>query len=93
MFLAKNRHLNNETICHKEINPVIRANKSAKPNTLRKVTRLAASAAQKQNAAWARVNKSSHGGNKNGAGRGKQESHAPSRKGGRIGGHAGAAKG
>jgi len=43
--------------------------------------------------AWATVNKSSHGGKKNGAGRGKQESHASSRKGGRIGGHAGAAKG
>jgi hypothetical protein len=38
--------------------------------------------------AWATVNKSSHGGKKSGSGRGKKESHASARKGGRIGGHA-----
>lgn len=38
--------------------------------------------------AWATVNKSSHGGKKSGSGRGKKESHASSRKGGRIGGRA-----
>ena len=38
--------------------------------------------------AWATVNKSSHGGKKSGSGRGKTESHAPARKGGRIGGRA-----
>ena len=42
--------------------------------------------------AWATVNKSSHGGKKSGSGRGKKESHAASRKGGRIGGRARAAK-
>lgn len=36
--------------------------------------------------AWATVNKESGGGNKSGSGRGKKESHASSRKGGRIGG-------
>jgi len=38
--------------------------------------------------AWATVNKSSHGGKKSGSGRGKKESHASARKGGRIGGRA-----
>lgn len=37
---------------------------------------------------WATVNKSSHGGKKTGSGRGKKESHASSRKGGRSGGRA-----
>lgn len=37
--------------------------------------------------AWATVNKESGGGKKSGSGRGKSESHASSRKGGRIGGH------
>jgi len=41
--------------------------------------------------AWATVNKDSHGGKKSGSGRGKKESHASSRKGGRIGGKARAA--
>ncbi|MGB3927508.1 MAG: plasmid stabilization protein [Sphingobium sp.] len=36
--------------------------------------------------AWATVNKESGGGKKSGSGRGKAESHAASRKGGRIGG-------
>lgn len=36
--------------------------------------------------AWATVNKESGGGKKSGSGRGKTESHASSRKGGRIGG-------
>lgn len=36
--------------------------------------------------AWATVNKESGGGNKSGSGRGKSESHASSRKGGKIGG-------
>lgn len=42
--------------------------------------------------AWATVNKSSHGGKKSGSGRGKKESHASARKGGRIGGRARASK-
>jgi plasmid stabilization system protein ParE len=33
--------------------------------------------------AWATVNKSSHGGKKSGSGRGRSESHASARKGGR----------
>ncbi|MBH1997651.1 MAG: plasmid stabilization protein [Sphingomonadaceae bacterium] len=36
--------------------------------------------------AWATVNKESGGGNKSVSGRGKDDSHASSRKGGRIGG-------
>jgi plasmid stabilization system protein ParE len=40
--------------------------------------------------AWATVNKETGGGKKSGSGRGKTESHASSRKGGRIGGAAAA---
>ena len=40
--------------------------------------------------AWATVNKESHGGKLSGSGRGKPESHASSRKGGRLGGRAAA---
>ena len=39
-----------------------------------------------QRRAWATVNKESGGGKKSGSGRGQQESHASSRKGGRTGG-------
>lgn len=42
--------------------------------------------------AWATVNKETGGGKKSGSGRGKQESHAPSRKGGKLGGKASAAR-
>ena len=42
--------------------------------------------------AWATVNKDSGGGKKSGSGRGKIESHASSRKGGRIGGKAAASR-
>jgi hypothetical protein len=42
--------------------------------------------------AWATVNKETHGGKKSGSGRGKPEDHAPSRKGGRLGGRAAAAR-
>lgn len=40
--------------------------------------------------AWATVNKETHGGKRSGSGRGKSEDHAPSRKGGRLGGRASA---
>ena len=40
--------------------------------------------------AWATVNAETHGGKKSGSGRGKPEDHAPSRKGGRLGGAAAA---
>jgi plasmid stabilization system protein ParE len=40
--------------------------------------------------AWATVNKETGGGKKSGSGRGKPENHAPSRKGGRLGGKAAA---
>lgn len=40
--------------------------------------------------AWATVNAETGGGKKSGAGRGKAENHAPSRKGGRLGGAASA---
>ncbi|MEO8883582.1 MAG: plasmid stabilization protein [Devosia sp.] len=42
--------------------------------------------------AWATVNAETHGGKKSGAGRGKPENHAPSRKGGRLGGAAAASR-
>lgn len=38
--------------------------------------------------AWATVNKTSHGGKKSGSGRGRKETQAPARKGGRKGGRA-----
>jgi plasmid stabilization system protein ParE len=40
--------------------------------------------------AWATVNKETHGGKKSGSGRGTEEDHSPSRKGGRKGGRASA---
>ncbi|GAA4359669.1 hypothetical protein GCM10023165_56030 [Variovorax defluvii] len=40
--------------------------------------------------AWATVNKETGGGKKTGSGRGKAENHAPSRKGGHLGGAASA---
>jgi hypothetical protein len=40
--------------------------------------------------AWATVNAETHGGKKSGSGRGKSENHAPSRKGGKLGGKASA---
>ncbi|MFZ0424800.1 MAG: plasmid stabilization protein [Xanthobacteraceae bacterium] len=40
--------------------------------------------------AWATVNKETHGGKKSGSGRGKTNSYAASRKGGRLGGSASA---
>jgi hypothetical protein len=40
--------------------------------------------------AWATVNKETHGGKKSGSGRGTRENHAPSRKGGKLGGKAAA---
>ena len=42
--------------------------------------------------AWATVNKESGGGKKSGSGRGKPESHASSRKGGKSGGAASASR-
>src|SRR5437667_7267603 len=42
--------------------------------------------------AWATVNKESGGGKKSGSGRGKAETHVSSKKGGRIGGAASAAR-
>lgn len=42
--------------------------------------------------AWATVNKESGGGKKSGSGRGEKESHASSRKGGKLGGRASAAR-
>lgn len=42
--------------------------------------------------AWATVNKESGGGNKSGSGRGKNDTHESSKKGGRIGGQASASR-
>ena len=42
--------------------------------------------------AWATVNKETHGGKMSGSGRGKKVNRAPSRKGGRLGGRAAAAR-
>ncbi len=48
--------------------------------------------AEAERRAWATVNKESGGGKQSGSGRGQAENHAPSRKGGRIGGAAAAAR-
>jgi hypothetical protein len=45
-----------------------------------------------QRRAWATVNAADHGGKKSGSGRGKKRNPAPSRKGGRLGGAAAAAR-
>jgi plasmid stabilization system protein ParE len=42
--------------------------------------------------AWATVNKETGGGKESGSGRGKPENHAPSRKGGKLGGKAAASR-
>jgi plasmid stabilization system protein ParE len=42
--------------------------------------------------AWATVNKETGGGKQSGSGRGRPENHAPSRKGGRLGGAAAASR-
>ena len=42
--------------------------------------------------AWATVNAETKGGKKSGSGRGKKEDHAPSRKGGHLGGRASASR-
>src|SRR4051812_10318659 len=42
--------------------------------------------------AWATVNKETGGGKRSGSGRGKPENHAPSRKGGKLGGKAAASR-
>ena len=49
------------------------------------------SSKEAQARAWATVNKESGGGKKSGSGRGKKESHASSRKGGKLS-HAGSSK-
>ena len=49
-------------------------------------------AAVAKSRAWATVNKESGGGKKSGSGRGKPESHASSRKGGKLGGAASASR-
>ncbi len=50
------------------------------------------SAGEAKRRAWATVNEKSGGGKKSGSGRGKKESHASARKGGRIGGRAAASR-
>jgi hypothetical protein len=45
-------------------------------------------ASEAERRAWATVNKETGGGQKSGGGRGKAENHAPSRKGGELGGQA-----
>ncbi len=42
--------------------------------------------------AWATVNKESGGGKKSGSGRGKEENHTASKRGGKIGGNAAASR-
>ncbi len=49
-------------------------------------------AAEAERRAWATVNKETGGGKKSGSGRGEPENHAPSRKGGRLGGTASASR-
>ena len=48
------------------------------------------SAQEAERRAWATVNRETRGGKKSGSGRGKKETHGPSRKGGRKGGKASA---
>jgi plasmid stabilization system protein ParE len=48
--------------------------------------------AEAERRAWATVNKETGGGKKSGSGRGKPENHAPSRKGGKLGGKASASR-
>ncbi len=50
------------------------------------------SKAEAERRAWATVNKESGGGNKSGAGRGKEDTHESSEKGGQIGGKAAASR-
>ncbi|WP_428542150.1 plasmid stabilization protein [Rhodopila sp.] len=50
------------------------------------------SEADAERRAWATVNKESGGGKASGSGRGKAENHAPSRKGGKLGGKAAASR-
>ena len=50
------------------------------------------SAPEAERRAWATVNKSSGGGKKSGTGRGKVESNAPAKKGGKLGGAASKAR-
>lgn len=50
------------------------------------------SESEAQRRAWATVNKESGGGNKSGSGRGKEDTHVSSRKGGRLGGKASASR-
>jgi plasmid stabilization system protein ParE len=50
------------------------------------------SAEEAERRAWATVNKESGGGNKSGSGRGVRDTHVASKKGGRIGGRASAAR-
>ncbi|MEO6018006.1 MAG: plasmid stabilization protein [Polaromonas sp.] len=47
---------------------------------------------ESESRAWATVNKESGGDKKSGSGRGQAEDHAPSRKGGRLGGAAAASR-
>ncbi len=49
-------------------------------------------AAEAERRAWATVNKETGGGKKSGSGRGESENHAPSRKGGHLGGAASASR-
>jgi len=51
-----------------------------------------ASEKEAERRAWATVNKESGGGNKSGSGRGVKDTHVSSRKGGRLGGEASAAR-
>ena len=50
------------------------------------------SAKEAERRAWATVNKDSGGGNKSGSGRGKPDTNASARRGGKLGGEASAAR-
>jgi plasmid stabilization system protein ParE len=54
--------------------------------------RRGASEGEAERRAWATVNKETGGGKKSGSGRGKRVNRAPSRKGGKLGGEASAAR-
>jgi hypothetical protein len=75
------------------ISPRIPTNRNDRPSTSRRADeRRGVAEDEAERRAWATVNKETGGGKKSGSGRGKPENHAPSRKGGRLGGKAAASR-
>jgi hypothetical protein len=64
--------------------------RSDRPSISRKAKHRGVPEKEAERRAWATVNKETHGGKKSGSGRGTEEDHSPSSKGGRLGGAASA---